>query len=68
MSGFGPRTYLVGQILPLLLKDIRQFENSPTAAEQLDEAIRLAMYIADLTIGRMGFPYDGQPPVPGERS
>ena len=54
MSGFGPRTYLVGCLLPSLLAGIQRSNADPTTAEQLDEAIRLALYIADLTIARMG--------------
>ena len=51
MSGFGPRTYLIGQILPLLLPGIGTINSR---AEDLDEAIRVAMYITDLTLARMG--------------
>lgn len=53
MSGFGSRTYLVGCILPGILKDMV----SPSglgAPEKLDEAIRITLYIADLTLARMG--------------
>ena len=55
MSGFGQRTYLVGQLLPTMIA------NHPgggitaqSTAEALDEAIRMTLYIADLTISRMG--------------
>ena len=51
MSGFGPRTYLIGQILPLLLPGIGTIN---LKAEDLDEAIRIAMYIADLTLAPHG--------------
>ncbi len=53
MSGFGPRTYLVGCILPGLLKDMA-FPQTLATAEKLDEAIRVTLYIADLTLARMG--------------
>lgn len=53
MSGFGPRTYLVGQILPLVMRDMA-CPVSATTADKLDEAIRVTLYIVDLTIGRMG--------------
>lgn len=46
-----PRAYLIGRILPLLLPDIGTIN---LKAEDLDEAIRIAMYIADLTLARMG--------------
>lgn len=48
MSGFGPRTYLVGQILPALLANPKNF----TEAYCIDEAIRLA----DLVEARMRYP------------
>jgi hypothetical protein len=51
--GFGPRTYLVGQLLPLMLRDMAA-PVTATTAEKLDEAIRLSLYIADLTLARMG--------------
>lgn len=50
---FGARTYLVGQVLPMLLKDM-VFPQTIDTAAKLDEAIRIALYITDLTISRMG--------------
>ena len=55
MSGFGPRVYLVGCILPGLLRDMA-CPVTATTEEKLDEAIRVALYITDLTIARMGNP------------
>lgn len=52
MSGFGPRTYLVGQILPLMLT--RHPGGGDSTAESLDEVIRITLYIVDLTMARMG--------------
>jgi len=55
MSGFGPRTYLVGQLLPVMIANHPGGAiTSQSTAEALDEAIRMTLYIADLTIGRMG--------------
>ncbi len=55
MSGFGPRTYLVGQLLPVMLANHPGgVVNGQSTAEALDEAIRMTLYIADLTIARMG--------------
>jgi hypothetical protein len=51
--GFGPRTYLVGQILPAILRDMAT-PTTETSAEKLDEAIRVTLYIVDLTLARMG--------------
>ncbi len=51
--GFGPRTYLVGQLLPAILRDMAT-PMTATTAEKLDEAIRITLYIADLTLARMG--------------
>jgi hypothetical protein len=53
--GFGPRTYLVGQLLPVMIKNHPGGEiTAQSTAEALDEAIRLTLYIADLTLARMG--------------
>lgn len=53
--GFGPRTYLVGQLLPVMIKNHPGGEiTSQSTAEALDEVIRLTLYIADLTLARMG--------------
>lgn len=55
MSGFGTRTYLVGCILPTLLaKHPGGAISGQSTAESLDEVIRLTLYIADLTLARMG--------------
>lgn len=55
MSGFGPRTYLVGQLLPVMLSNHPGGAiTAQSTAEALDEVIRMTLYIADLTIGRMG--------------
>lgn len=51
---FGPRTYLVGKVLPLCLAGIGDPRIADNKAAQLDEAIRLTLYIVDLTISRMG--------------
>ena len=51
--GFGARTYLVGQLLPVILRDMAT-PTTATTAEKLNEAIRLTLYITDLTIARMG--------------
>lgn len=55
MSGFGPRTYLVGRLLPVMIANHPGGAiTSQSTAESLDEAIRLTLYIADLTLSRMG--------------
>lgn len=51
--GFGPRHYLVGCLLPGILRDMA-CPLAATSAEKLDEAIRIALYITDLTLARMG--------------
>ena len=53
MGAIGPRTYLVGCILPGILRDMAT-PTSATTAEKLDEAIRVTLYITDLMIARMG--------------
>lgn len=56
MSGFGPRTYLVGQLLPMMLANHPGGAiTSQSTAEALDEVIRMTLYITDLTISRMGW-------------
>ncbi len=54
-AGIGTRTYLVGCVLPVLMRDMPT-PTSATTAEKLDEVIRLALYITDLTIARMERP------------
>lgn len=55
MSGFGARTYLVGQLLPVMLAHHPGGAiTSQSTAEALDEAIRVTLYITDLTLARMG--------------
>lgn len=51
----GPRTYLIGQLLPLMLEQAPATGSTvkEVIAEQLDEAIRITIYIADLTLARM---------------
>lgn len=51
--GLGARTYLVGQLLPLILRDVPT-PITGTTAEKLDEVIRITLYITDLMIARMG--------------
>lgn len=64
--GFGPRIYLVGCILPGILRDMETPATANTA-EKLDEAIRVTLYVVDLTLARMGtkivhdFESDGTP-------
>lgn len=53
--GFGARTYLVGQLLPLMLANHPGGAvTAQSTAEALNEAIRMTLYIADLTLARMG--------------
>ena len=55
MSGFGARTYLVGQLLPVMLANHPGGAiTSQSTPDALDDAIRITLYIADLTIARMG--------------
>ncbi len=54
-DSFGPRTYLVGQILPVMLTQLICPPTNSTA-DNLSEAVRISLYIADLTIMRMGMP------------
>lgn len=53
MGAIGPRMYLVGQLLPVILRDMAT-PTSATTAEKLDEVIRVTLYITDLMIARMG--------------
>lgn len=53
MGAIGPRTYLVGQLLPLMLRDMPT-PITGTTEEKLDEVIRITLYITDLMIARMG--------------
>lgn len=53
MGAFGPRTYLVGQVLPVVLRDMPT-PVGYTQSEKLDEVIRITLYIVDLMIARMG--------------
>lgn len=54
-DSFGPRTYLVGQILPILLPD-RKDSTDETTLAVIDAAIRLA----DMVMERMQWP-NGKP-------
>lgn len=66
MSAFGPRTYLIGKLLPVMLANHPGgYITSQSTAESLDEAVRMTLYIVDLTIARMGMhEYRGE----GERT
>ncbi len=54
-ASFGPCTYLVGQVLPALLEALYRRAVNPKT-EELDEACRIAIYIADVTLGKMTWP------------
>lgn len=54
-DAIGPRTYLVGCILPTILKDAPMPEDV-SVIEKLNEAVRLALYVTDLTITKMSEP------------
>lgn len=55
MSAIGPRTYLVGKVLPVMLAHAPGSGkiDVQATADALDETIRLTLYIVDLTLARM---------------
>lgn len=55
MGAIGPRTYLVGQLLPTMLANHPGGAiTSQSTADALNEVIRMTLFIADLTLARMG--------------
>ncbi len=56
-ESFGPRTYLVGQVLPVLLHGMGKVVLTPR--ERLD-CVQAAIEIVDLTLERMQWP-NGRP-------